>query len=75
MNEEKTFTDVDIIADAVATIGRLTIQVDQVDTLGAELNRIRNNLTEVLKAKQAQAVAVNPAEEENPETVTEEVIN
>lgn len=73
MNEEKTYTDYDIIADAVGSIGNLQIRIDQVDTIGAELNRIRNNLIEVLKAKQESAV-VQPAKE-TPEIVSEEVVN
>lgn len=69
MNEEKTYSDIDIIADAVGSIGQMQIRVDQMDTIGAELNRIRNNLTEVLKAKQESVVA------KDPEVVSEEVVN
>lgn len=64
MEEKKTFTDVEVLKDAVETIGRLLIPVNQVEALGAPLNRVSNNLQALLEAieqqqreKAAQAVA------------------
>ncbi len=79
MNEEKMYTDIDVIQDAVNSLGRTTVRVDQVDTLGFELNRIMNNLRAVLEAKGVVGVEIAPQDPGNcqgvPDNADVEIVN
>ena len=69
---EKVYTDTDIIVDAVESIGRLRMRIDMEEETD-ELRRVRNNLIQVLNAKQA-AAETSPAEKP-AEIIQEEDIN
>ena len=43
-------TDVEVIEDAIRTIGSLNVPMEHFETLGTPLNRVRNNLIVLIRS-------------------------
>ena len=58
-------TDIDILKDAVASLGAIQVPVCLFQEIGAPIARVRNNLSELQKAiiSQAEAEKKEPHEE------------
>lgn len=50
MSEAKTYSDVDILMDAISTINSVFIPVSIVNSTGVQLNRVSENLRSLLEA-------------------------
>ena len=50
MSETKTYSDVDILMDAISTINSVFIPVSIVNSTGVQLNRVSENLRSLLEA-------------------------
>ena len=52
MNEQTTYSDYDILMDAVETLGNLRLPVNQINEIGAPIARVVGNLTALMEAIQ-----------------------
>lgn len=67
MEETRMFTDVEILRDAVGTLERLMVPVNQMESIGFPILRTRNNLKallEAIEAKNAEKAEETTAEAE-----------
>ena len=67
METKETFTDVEVLNDAISTISKLMVPVDMTEHIGMPLNRVRNNLMALLEAIQNQQKQQAEEHEEEPE--------
>lgn len=79
--EEQTYSDIDILNDAVSGLGKLRIPVDLSEDIGSEISRIWKNLKALLNARVEQDMRANgwhPAGEKTenaePEVISEETV-
>lgn len=79
MEEKKTYTDIEVIDDAVASIGRLRIPVELNEEFGGEITRVWKNLKALLQAmidKNMKENGWHPVDETQaePEIISEETV-
>ena len=63
-------TDIEVLKDAIDSIGRINLPITMIDQIGAELNRVRNNLiilhdTITKQRNEEDANSESDTEEEN----------
>ena len=81
MEEQRTYTDIEILEDSVTTLGKLRIPVDMSEEVGNEIIRVWKNLKALLNARIEQNIRDCKSEDiaaeqmdHVPEVISEETV-
>lgn len=59
-------TDIDILKDAVRTLGRINIPVELLETVAIPIYRVRSNIMALIKAVDEKLNSIKPEESSDP---------